>query len=101
MKGKDFFNNLRDTDEKDFDFSVPTPEQTEKTPSSADDVVKKLGITQDSNNINVTVTLNKELFKKIEHIREQIQKNSSGRISNSRVIAKICEQYLANIEHES
>ena len=98
MKGKDFFNNLRETDNGDFDFSVTTQQQAEKTPRTTQDVVKKLGITNDSNNINVTVTLNKDLFDKIEQIQNQIQKQNKNKISKSRIIAKICEQYLAGID---
>ena len=97
MKGKDFFNNLRETDDNDYDFSIPS---TAQTPTTTEDVVKKLAIEKDANNINVTVTLNRELFNKIGSIQMQIQANSNGRVSKSKVISKICEQYLAGDEVE-
>ncbi len=53
-----------------------------KVLSSYKELDKKKNVIKQRIVNNVAVTLNKELCKKIEHIRDQIQKNSSGRITN-------------------
>ena len=45
MKGKEFFNNLRESDDKDFDFSLPTKVQA---PATTEELVKKLAIEKDN-----------------------------------------------------
>ncbi len=95
MKGKDFFNNLRETDEKEYDFTLPS---TGKVPSSAKDVVDSLSQEKGANNINITITLNKELFDKIDNLQKEIQSKSHARISKSKVVTKICEQFLENYD---
>ncbi len=93
MRGKDFFDNLRESDDTEFEFSLPTDG---KVPPTTDDVVRSLTAEKGANNINVTITINKELFAKIESLQRQIQSQSNARITKSKVIAKICEQFLEN-----
>ncbi len=94
MSKDDFFSNLRDSDDSDFDFELP---QNRSVPTSKADVIRELSIEKNATNINVTVTLNGELFKKIEKVQKELQKRSKDRISKSKVIAKICEHYLSKM----
>lgn len=95
MKGKEFFDNLRDNHDDDFDFDLPnvgTP------PPKRGSVIKQLSIEKKATNINITVTLNQELFRKIDKVQKELQKRSKDKVSKSRVIAKICEQFLSEYE---
>lgn len=94
MKGNDFFNNLREGDDTDFEFDLP---KAGNIPPSKTDVVKQLTIEKNVNNINITVTLNRELFQKIDMVQKQLQKRSKDKVSKSKVIAKICEQFLSKV----
>ncbi len=93
MKGKDFFSNLRDTEDSEYDFSIPSQG---KVPATTNDVVKSLSQQRGASNINITITLNKELFAKIDNLQKAIQAKTNARISKSKVVAKICEQFLEN-----
>ncbi|MFR9591826.1 MAG: hypothetical protein SNG27_05450 [Rikenellaceae bacterium] len=95
MKGKDFFSNLRDTEDAEYDFTLPTKG---KVPPNTNDVVQSLSQEKGANNINITITVNKELFAKIDSLQKAIQAKSNARISKSKVIAKICEQFLENYD---
>lgn len=97
MKGKEFFGNLRTDDENNFE--VATPESKIAAPK-AEDVISQLGIGNDANNINVTITLNRDLFTKIEKIQKELEKKNKCKISKSKIITKICEQYLAEFSAE-
>ncbi|MFR9592771.1 MAG: hypothetical protein SNG27_10335 [Rikenellaceae bacterium] len=95
MKGKDFFGNLRESHDDDFDFVLPnvgTP------PPKKGNVIKQLSIEKNATNINVTVTLNQELFRKIDKVQKELQKRSKDKVSKSRVIAKICEKFLSEYD---
>ena len=59
MNKDNFFSNLRDGDDSDFDFDLP---QNRSIPSSKADVVRELSIEKNATNINVTVTLNGEVI---------------------------------------
>lgn len=91
MKGDDFFGNLRESD--DAEFELPT---VGRVPSTAKDVVQSLAQEKGANNINVTITINQTLFNKIESIQKDIQTKGGSKISKSKVIAKICDQFLEN-----
>ncbi|MFI3293240.1 MAG: hypothetical protein SNI70_06950 [Rikenellaceae bacterium] len=91
MRGDDFFGNLRESD--DAEFELPS---VGRVPSTAKDVVQSLAQEKGANNINITITINKALFSKIESIQKEIQSKSGNKISKSKVITKICDQFLEN-----
>lgn len=95
MKGKDFFNNLRASDDTDFDFTLPNGGNV---PPTTNDVVQSLSQELGANNINITLTINRGLFDKIESIQKQIEAKRKCKVSKSKIIARICEQYLENYE---
>lgn len=95
MSGNNFFANLRE-DEDELEEVLHDPKIV--IPASPNEVIKSLTKSKSTSNINVTITIYKEINDKIENIMKEVTEKSGKKITKSKVIAKICEEYLANYE---
>lgn len=95
MNDTAFFDNLKVCNESDSVFNHLT---IGNIPNSQTAIINQLTTIKNTHNINISLTINRELFQKIDKLQRQLQRRSNEKISKSKVIAKICEQYLSNYD---